>query len=463
MNAADREQPSDGAVSSGAAPLSNCPSPPAGEVDPPLYTLRRVLLIDPATGREGPGSLCVQGDRLKWIGTPDAEPEGEVYDLVGLAVCPGLIDAHVHLRVPGQEHKEDLVSGTEAAVAGGFTAVCCMPNTTPALDRPERIAALRERIAREARCRVHVVGAATGDNQGEELTDFAALREAGCVAITDDAFPLQQTPMMAEALRQAHKADLPFLAHLELMDLSRRAVLTAGPVAEALGLPGQDPAAETQALLRWVEAADGIARLHLLHLTTAASARLLHYLRPGPFFERISGETAPHYLLLTAEAVRRWGADAKMNPPLREERDRLALLGALRNGDIEVLATDHAPHSPQEKALGLAAAPFGITGLETALGLVITYLVNTGHLTLLQALGKMCTNPARLLGLAGGTLEPGAPADLTIIDLHKPWTVDPAQFHSKSRATPFAGERLVGKAWGTIVGGEWKMKEGEVL
>jgi dihydroorotase len=285
--------------------------------------------------------------------------------------------------------------------------------------------------------------------------------------------------MMAASLAQAHAADLPFLAHLELLEVSRRAVMTAGPVAEALGVPGQSPEAESQALLRWVQAADGIARLHLLHLTTAATARLLHYLRPGPFFQRISGETAPHYLLLTAEAVRRWGADAKMNPPLREERDRLALLGALRNGDIEVLATDHAPHAPAEKARGLTDAPFGITGLETALALTITHLVNTGHVTLLQALGKMSVNPARLLadggvesrkskvesgeGRGGGTLEPGAPADLTIIDLHKHWTVDPAEFRSKGRATPFAGERLVGKAWGTIVGGEWRMREGEVL
>ena len=456
MSAVARQQSSGGAVSSGAAPFGD-----GGSATP--FTLCRVLLVDPATGREAPGSLCVEGGRVKWLGTPEAEPEGEVYDLVGLTVCPGLVDVHVHLRVPGQEHKEDLASGTSAAVAGGFTAVCAMPNTTPALDRPERIAALHERLAREARCRVYLTGAATADNQGEDLTDFAALREAGCVAITDDAFPLQTVPMMAEALRQAHEAGLPFLAHLELLDLSRRAVMTAGPVAEALGVTGQDPAAETQALLRWVEAADGIGRLHLLHLTTAATARLLHYLRPGPFFDRISGETAPHYLLLTAEAVQRWGTAAKMNPPLREERDRRALLGALRNGDIEVLATDHAPHAPEEKALGLAEAPFGITGLETALGLTITHLVNTGHLTLLQALAKLSTNPARLLGLPGGTLEPGSPADLTIIDLHKQWTVDPAQFRSKGKATPFAGERLVGKAWGTIVGGEWRMREGEVL
>lgn len=421
-----------------------------------------MLLADPATGREAPGSLCVEGDRIKWIGGPEAAPEGEAYDLAGLTVCPGLIDAHVHLRVPGQEHKEDLVSGTSAAVAGGFTAVCAMPNTTPALDRPERLVPVQQRLTREALCRVYLVGAATVDNQGEELTDFAALREAGCVALTDDAYPLQTVPLMAAALRGAHEVGLPLLAHLELFDLSHRGVLTAGPVAADLGVTGQDPAAETQALLRWVEAADGLGRLHLLHLTTASAARLLHYLRPGPFFTRISGETAPHYLLLTSEAVRRWGAGAKMNPPLREERDRRALLGALRNGDVEVLATDHAPHSPEEKALGLEQAPFGIVGLETALGLVLTYLVNSGHLTLLQALAKLSTNPARLLGLPGGTLEPGSPADLTIIDLHQHWTVDPAAFHSRGRATPFAGERLVGRAWGTIVGGQWAMREGEV-
>ena len=457
MTPSPAPDPPPGAVSSGAAPFAASP-PPGGS-----FTLRRVLLLDPSTGRESPGSLCVEAGRIKWVGAPEAEPEGEVFDLVGLAVCPGLIDPHVHLRVPGQEHKEDLVSGTTAAIAGGFTAVCCMPNTTPALDRPERIAALQARIATEARCRVHIAGAATVDNLGEEPTDFAALRAAGCVAITDDAFPLQEVPQMAAALAQAHAADLPFLAHLELRELSAGGVMTAGPVAESLGVPGQSPESETQALLRWVQAADGIARLHLLHVTTAATARLLHYLRPGPFFARISGETAPHYLLLTAAAVRRWGATAKMNPPLREERDRLALLGALRNGDLEILATDHAPHAAAEKARGLLDAPFGVPGLETALSLTITHLVNTGHVTLLQALGKMSTNPARLLALPGGTLEPGSPADLTIIDLHKQWTVDPAEFRSKGRATPFAGERLVGKAWGTIVGGEWRMRDGEVL
>jgi dihydroorotase len=405
----------------------------------------------------------VEQGRIKWLGPPDAQPEGEAIDLVGLVVCPGLIDMHVHLRTPGQEHKEDLRSGTRAAVAGGFTAVCAMPNTTPALDRPERVAALLARHAQEAACRVYVAGAATVDNTGEQLTDFAALRAAGCVAVTDDAYPLQAVAMMRDALEQAAATDLLFMAHLELRELSAGGVITAGAVAEDLGVSGQDPASESQALLRWVEAADGRGRLHLLHLNTAAGARLMHYLRPGPFFAHISAETAPHYLLLTAEAVRRAGADAKMNPPLRGERDRLALLEAVRQGDIEALATDHAPHTPAEKAAGLAAAPFGIVGLETCLGLIITHLVNTGDINLREALAKLSTNPAHLLGVPGGTLEPGHPADLTIIDLQRAWTVDHTQFQSKGRNTPFAGERLRGKPWGTIVGGDWKMREGEVL
>lgn len=450
-----------GAVPPGAAPFgeSRSSDAEAGAV----FTLRRVLLVDPATEREAPGSLCVSQGLIKWLGPPEAKPEGEVFDLPGLVVCPGLIDLHTHLRVPGQEHKEDLVSGTSAAVAGGFTAVCAMPNTTPALDRPERILPIQERIEREGRCRVYLAGAATVDNEGEQLTDFAALREVGCVALTDDAFPLQETALMAEALQAAEAVGLPFLAHLEVRALSGDGQITAGLVAEELDIPGQDPAAESQALLRWTEAAEGVGRLHLLHLNTADGVHLLRHLRGGPWSTRLTGETAPHYLLLTVEAVRQEGTAAKMNPPLREEPDRQALLAGLRQGTIEVIATDHAPHSVEEKAAGLAEAPFGIVGLETCIGLVLTHLVNTGMLTLRQALAKLSTNPARILGVPGGSLEPGQPADLTILDLHKSWTVDPDEFYSKGRATPFAGQRLVGKPWGTIVAGRWAMQEGQVL
>ena len=456
------QQPQDnGAASQGAASFGEYAREYGGESS--IFTLRGALLVDPATGREAPGSLCVAGGCIKWLGAPDAAPEGEVHDLPGLVVCPGLLDLHTHLRVPGQEHKEDLVSGTRAAVAGGFTAVCCMPNTQPALDRPERIRALLERVRREALCRVYVAGAASVDNAGEALTDFAALRQAGCAAISDDAFPLQESALMTAALREAAAADLPFLAHLERRRLSAGGQMTAGPVAEALGLPGQDPAAESTALRQWAEAAEGLGRLHLLHLTCADTLTLLRYLRAGPFFERLSAETAPHYLLLTAEAVRRWGANAKMNPPLREEHDRRALLEAVRQGLIEALATDHAPHTPQEKAAGLAAAPFGIAGLETCVGLVLTHLVASGALSLRRALALLSTQPARILGVPGGSLEPGQPADLTLLDLHRSWTVDPDRFHSKSRATPFAGERLLGQVWGTIVAGRWALRERELV
>ena len=440
-----------GAVSSEAAPFRN------RQEDQGPLTLRRALLLDPHSGREAPGTLCLEYGRIKWVVSGEAEPEGEVVDLPGLIVCPGLVDLHVHLRVPGQEHKEDLVSGTRAAVAGGFTTVCAMPNTTPALDRPERIAALRERIAREARCRVLIAGAATVDNAGEELTDFQALREAGCVAVTDDAFPLQEASQMGEVLRRAHQADLPFLAHLELRHLSANGVVTAGPVAEELGLPGQNPASEAQALLHWAEAAEGQGRLHILHLTTADAVDFLRHLRAGPFFEALTAETAAAHLHADHGGRRAWGAEAKMNPPLREERDRLALIDALQRNVIQVLATDHAPHAPEEKARGLAEAPFGIVGLETCVGLVLTHLVNSGRLTLRHALAKLSTNPARILergmssfqegrveegtdtfsprkGVCPLCLEPGQPADLTILDLHKSWTVDPRS--SSPRAAP---------------------------
>lgn len=452
--------------SRGEPGAANAAAPSANrDLDDEPLTLRRALLLDPSNGLEGPGTICLEGGLLKWVGPPDAPPEGRVVDLPGLLICPGLIDLHVHLRVPGQEHKEDLDSGTRAAVAGGFTSVCAMPNTTPALDRPERIAALRERLPREARCRVYLAGAATVENGGETLTDFAALREAGCVAVTDDAFPLQDSATMGEALRSAHAANLPFLAHLELRRLSQGAPVTAGPVAKALGVAGQNPASEVQALLYWAEAASGLGRLHLLHLTTADAVEFLLHLRSGsePLFEALTAETAPHYLLLTAEAVRRFGANAKMNPPLRDERDRQALLDAVQRGSLQVLATDHAPHTAEEKARGLAEAPFGIVGLETCVGLVLTHLVATGRLPLRHALAKLSTNPARILGIPGGSLDPGQPADLTILDLHKAWTVDPSQFQSKGHNTPFAGETLTGKPWGTIVGGEWQMQDGEIV
>ena len=428
------------------------------------FTLVRGEVVDPVRGFQAVADLCVLEGKVKWIRPPGSPPEGEVVAVDGLVVCPGLVDIHVHLREPGYEHKETVASGTQAAVAGGFTTVCAMPNTSPAIDRPERVARLQQRIDQAAQCRVGILGAATVDNQREQLSDFGALLAAGCVGITDDAASLQSLEQMRAALQQLSETHAPFLAHLEAEYLSQGAAINQGKVSERLGLAGQDPRAEVEGLRQWAQAAEGLdARLHLLHLNTAEGVQCLRELKGEGRFASLSAETAPHYFCLTEEAVLEFGADAKMNPPLRTEADRQAIKQAVIDGTIEVIATDHAPHTPEEKAQGLQEAPFGVVGLETCLALVLTHLVHAGDLSLMQALAKMTCNPAQLLNLSGGTLTPGSPADIAIIDLDKSWVVEPAQFYSKGRNTPFAGASVKGQVWGTIVGGRFAKREGELL
>jgi len=428
------------------------------------FTLTGGRVIDPASGRDERADVAVEQGRIAWIKPPGAPPLGEEVPVEGLVVCPGLVDIHVHLRQPGFEHKETVATGTRAAVAGGFTTVCCMPNTNPPLDRPRRIAELQQTIEEQAWCNVYVLAAATVDNRQEELTDFAALLEAGCPSITDDAAPLQSTEHMQEALQKLAGTGRLFMAHLEDEELSGDGVINAGAVSQQLQVPGQDSRSEVVALRRWAQAASSVeqARLHLLHVSTAETLAEAQTLRASNVFSQLSLETVPHYFCLTEEAVLESGADAKVNPPLRTEHDRQAILQALIDGDIRIIATDHAPHTPQEKAQGLIDAPSGLVGLETCLGLVLTRLFHTGDLSLPDILAKMTCNPADLLGLPGGTLRSGAPADITIIDLHKQWTVDPGRFYSKGRNTPFSGQKLTGQAWGTIQAGQFLMREGEL-
>jgi len=379
--------------------------------------------------------VAVEQGRIAWIKPPGAPPLGEEVSVAGLVVCPGLVDIHVHLRQPGFEHKETVATGTRAAVAGGFTTVCCMPNTNPPLDRPRRIAELQQTIEEQAWCNVYVLAA-----------------------------PLQSTEHMQEALQKLAGTGRLFMAHLEDEELSGDGVINAGAVSQQLQVPGQDSRSEVVALRRWAQAASSVeqARLHLLHVSTAETLAEAQTLRASNVFSQLSLETAPHYFCLTEEAVLESGADAKVNPPLRTEHDRQAILQALIDGDIRIIATDHAPHTPQEKAQGLIDAPSGLVGLETCLGLVLTRLFHTGDLSLPDILAKMTCNPADLLGLPGGTLRSGAPADITIIDLHKQWTVDPGRFYSKGRNTPFSGQKLTGQAWGTIQAGQFLMREGEL-
>jgi dihydroorotase len=431
------------------------------------FTLRGGRVIDPAAGVDVQADLCVADGLIRWV-AGDREPEGEVIDVGGLVVAPGLIDMHVHLREPGLEHKEDIASGTRAAAAGGFTTICCMPNTRPPVDRPERVADLLARIGRSAVCRVLPIGAATVEHGDSELTDFAALLEAGCVAVTDDAFPIQNRELKVAAARQAAETDALLIVHCEARDRSAGGVINRGAVSEALGVAGQDATSESAELAEWDAAAQlaGVAeslRLHIAHVSTALTLNALEALRGDAGHVRgLTLETSPRYFGMTEEAVREHGARAKTNPPLRTEADRLAIRNAVATGVLPVIATDHAPHSPEEKALGLQEAPFGFVGLETCLGEVLTELVHTGLMSLPAALGAMTSCPALVLGIPAGRLTAGGAADITVLDTEAEWVVEPKAFHSKAKTSPIAGRRLRGRAWATIVGGDFAMRDGQV-
>ena len=372
-------------------------------------------------------------------------------DLAGAVLAPGLVDAHVHLREPGQSDKETIATGVAAAVVGGFTSVACMPNTSPALDEPARLAWVMERAARVGLARVHPVAAITPGLLGERLADLAALAEAGAVAFSDDGRPVMHAGLMRRALEYAKDLGLPVITHAEDLALRGDGVMNEGAVSARLGLPGIPAACEVVAVMRDLElAALTGARLHVAHVSAAGSVDALRAAKARGV--RASGETAPHYIALTDEAVGDYDTNAKMNPPLRTASDRDAVIKGLVDGTIDTIATDHAPHTPYEKQGEFAAAPFGVIGLETALGIVLQHLVVPGRLTLVQALAALTVAPRALLGLPD-PLALGSAADLVAFDPDARWVVDPANFRSKSRNTPFAGHTLAGRVLGTWVGG----------
>jgi len=415
-----------------------------------VLAIRGGRVVCPVTGRDEKADIYVRDGQIVAIGSEGAPAPEAVIDAAGQIVCPGLIDLHVHLREPGAEQKETIATGTRAALRGGFTTVCAMPNTTPAPDSPGTIDAIHVRIRQSAWCRVGVIGAATVANDRETLTDFVELRDAGCVAVSDDAFMLRTLEQRREALHRCAAAGLVFIAHAEAEDLSAGGVMHESELSRELGAPGQHPDAEVRSLEQWREAWDGSGAppLHIAHLSTAASVAMLRDWEHGP-----SAETAPHYLALTHAAVGEHGANAKMNPPLRTEADRIALLGAVSDGLVSVIATDHAPHTPEEKAAGLTDAPFGIVGLETALSVTLQTLVGEMGLPLIEALAPLTSAPADLLGLPQGRIEVGAPADLLVFDADLHQTVDPTEFASMGRNTPFAGLTLSGVVTAVMVGG----------
>lgn len=418
--------------------------------------IRGGRVIDPATGRDGIGDVYLADGKF----VADPAPGAAEIDARGLVVCPGFIDIHVHLREPGQGAKETIETGTKAAAAGGFTSVVAMPNTSPVADHPGIIAWMQERAASCGVVNVFPTGAITVGSQGEQLAPIGAMAAAGIVAVTDDGRCVQNHEVMRRAVEYAGMFGLPVLDHCQDASLAgSEAAMHEGYHSALLGLPGWPRMAEELIVARNAMLAEATGtRIHCQHISSAGSVRLLReaIARGVP----LSGEVCPHHIALTDENLSGYDTNCKMNPPLREQADIDALLGGIADGTIAVLATDHAPHAVYEKEVEFAAAPFGIVGLETAVGIFCEILLHRRKVIDLPRLVAMLTvNPARLLGLDRGTLSVGAPADVTVLDPDRSWLVDKTSFASKGRNTPFDGWTLKGRAVRTIVGGKtvWEL------
>jgi dihydroorotase len=412
-------------------------------------------VVDPAQKLDAPRDVLIKDGRVAEVGVRLAARGAEVVDVAGRVVCPGFIDLHVHLREPGFEIKETIATGTRAAAAGGFTAVCCMPNTSPVNDEAAVTGLILERARAEGVVRVYPIGAITKGSKGEELSEFGDLKQAGCVAVSDDGQPVAAARIMRRALEYAQAFDLTIIDHCEEPTLSDKAPMNEGPVASLLGLRGAPWAAEAIMVERDVLLAELVGgRVHIAHVSTAASVDAIR--RGKARGVHVTAEAAPHHFVLTDQAVKDsdYDASTKMNPPLRSEADRQAVIEGLRDGTIDAIATDHAPHTIDDKRVEFDQAAFGVVGLETAVSLALDRLVRPRLIDLPRLVALMSTNAARVLGLPGGTLAPGSPADVTVLDLDKAVKVDPTRFASKGRSTPFAGWALRGAAVMTIVGGE---------
>ncbi|MBR9989774.1 MAG: dihydroorotase [Gemmatimonadetes bacterium] len=426
--------------------------PRATEAGRPLL-LRGGRVIDPAAGHDAIADVLLADGRVSDVGTGFGLPDdAQVIDAAGLIVCPGLIDLHVHLREPGQEHKETIASGARAAAAGGFTAVCAMPNTDPPTDDPAAVGFVRAQGLRAGSARVYPTGAVSIGQKGERLTEIGEMIDAGAVAITDDGRPVPTAGLMRLALEYARTFGIPVASHCEDMTLSRGGSMNEGATSTRLGLIGIPNAAEDVCIARDLLLAELTGgRLHIQHVTTRGGVEMIRAARARGI--AVTAEATPHHFTLTDDAVEPYRTNAKVNPPLRAAADRAAVIEGVRDGTLDVIATDHAPHHYDEKEQAFEDAPFGLIGLETALGLAITELVDRNIIDLPTLITRMSTQPARAFNLPGGALDRGAPADVTVFDPAWSWTVDTAQLRSKSRNTPFAGRELRGRAVYTIVDG----------
>ncbi len=413
-------------------------------------------VIDPSQAMDRVTNLLIRDGR---IAAYDAEPNGQdiVIDASEKIVSPGLIDMHVHLREPGREEDETIETGTAAALAGGFTSIACVPNTEPPIDTQGTVEFVSGQAARADNCNVFVIACVSKNREGKELAEIGQLVEAGAVAFSDDGSPIHDPELMRRAFEYCLMFDKPVLNHAEVPELTEHGVMHEGLTSLILGLSGFPPAAEHVMASRDIALAEETGgRYHLMHVSTGGGVDAVR--RAKQRGVRVTTEVCPHHFTLTDESLRSFDSNYKMNPPLRAKGHVKGCLDGLIDGTIDAIVTDHAPHAREKKMQELDRAPFGIVGLETALGLVITKLIEPGHLSWPDALAKMTCNPARILHLSKGTLQIGADADVTVIDPNARWTVDPAEFRSKSANTPFAGWELTGRADVVIVGGRVKFQ-----
>ncbi|MBI2527223.1 MAG: dihydroorotase [Candidatus Rokubacteria bacterium] len=415
--------------------------------------IRQGRIVDPAGGIDGIQDVLVADGRIVKVGPGLTAPPGaQVIDAAGKVVCPGFIDIHVHLREPGFEYKETVASGTRAAAAGGFTAVACMANTFPVNDNRAVTDYILAKARVEGVVRVYPIGAVTRGLRGEQLAELAEQAEAGCVAFSDDGECVMNAALYRRAMEYALPFGTPLISHAEDCHLAHGGVMHEGLVSTELGLTGQPAAAEDVMVARDILLAELTgAHVHIAHISTAGAVRLVRDGKARGI--RVTAEVTPHHLLLTDEAVRDYDPNTKMQPPLRSKGDVEAVLEGLLDGTIDCVATDHAPHAQSEKEGEFAAAANGVVGLETAVPLLLDRLVRPGRLDLATFVARLSSGPARVLGLPGGSLASGAAADITILDLERPFAVDPGLFRSRSRNTPFRGLTGTGAPVMTIVGG----------
>ena len=424
--------------------------------------IRGGRIIDPDQGIDETGSLLITGSKISWRGKGKATPPKSNYDLLdakGMVVCPGFIDFHCHLRQPGFEDKETIASGSLAAVRGGFTTICAMPNTNPPTDNQETLENIKETAKQEALIRVLPIGSVTLNRDGKKLARLAELAKAGAIGFSDDGSPVTDSEVMRQALESSRNLNLPIIDHCEESSLAKGGQMNEGIVSRKLGLRGMPAAAEWLMVIRNVALAQLTGGwIHIAHVSTAQA---VDSIRNGK--ERgvkVTAEVTPHHLTLTEEAVAGYDTNAKVNPPLRTERDIQSLIKGLNDGVIDIIATDHAPHTEAEKQAGFDSAPSGISVLETALGSLLT-LVTNGKISLSNLIANLTTEPAKIIGQDRlGTLTEGSPAEITIFDPNRKWKVDTTAFASKGKNSPLAGSTLKGKVIATIFGGEFVYKDG---